>query len=361
MTNSVWPQDAFLEPDVPIHDRTIDVVTCFVALPSKPKEKWNEVYALIHDAATNVAEQYKLPLKCIRAVDIVSSGMIHPEIWRLIRTADIIICDVTGHNGNVILELGVAAAWRRRENVIILRDEEDDKDHLFDIIPARHLHYRLSYHGIQKLADDLTSVIIDALATYPFQEPNIPSVILPFEAKLTDGKDNPALYTEDITFRRMREDCLEFGSPLNYRHSWMSLGNLKARNVHVKATLKMTLSASNPNLLPFMGIMVRGSSYFSNFGHLVLIRPTGKIALTVRNSETGEGQDHLLGTVPQYDIHAPTDFVILINDDIIKISINGQSAERRIGDLGHVFTRGRILFIAGFCRVGVSNISVNEL
>lgn len=72
-----------------------------------------------------VGKSMGVDVKCFRADHIASSGIIHPEIWKALRTADFIICDVSGHNGNVMLELGVAAAWRRKEHVIILRDKND--------------------------------------------------------------------------------------------------------------------------------------------------------------------------------------------------------------------------------------------
>jgi len=140
-----------------------------------------------------------------------------------------------------MLELGVAAAWRRKEHVIILRDKNDEKPRLFDINPPRHLEYEISFSGFQKLIRDLGVVVADVLASIPFQTPPRPSVALPFRASLTDGKDAPELYTEDITHRRMLSDCLEFGAPLNYRYSWMSLGDLRLSRVHVKAEIKVTL------------------------------------------------------------------------------------------------------------------------
>lgn len=361
MTNSVWPYDTHLEADVPVHNRSMDILTCFVALPSRPRERWDEIYSLIDDVVTQIAQSYHLPLRCIRAIDIVSTGMIHPEIWELVRTADIVVCDVTGHNGNVVLELGVAAAWRRKESVIILRDEDDEKEHLFDIMPARHLQYRISYHGIEKLAEDLQRLIMEIMTTYPFQQLAVPPFSLPFEAKLTDGKDDRRLYTEDITHRRMLSDCLEFGSPFNYRHCWMSLGNLKIPNVRVRADMKMTLDTSNPDLPPFMGIMVRSSSYFSNWGHLVHIRTNGVFALTVREADPSKWHDEPLGTVPNYDIRQNTHFDVSIDDRSIKATINGVTGEKELGQLGHVFTDGRILFIAGFSRVGISNIIAEAL
>ncbi len=358
MTNSVWPYDTYVEPDVPIHTEGIDEVNCFVALPSNPKERWDELYALIQDAWTEVRQRFGVPGDCIRAIDIVSSGVIHPEIWKGIKGAHIVICDVTGNNGNVILELGVAASWRRKENVIILRERNDEKEHLFDIMPARHLEYELSYHGIPKLMTDLRKVMVDILGTYPFHEPSIPPVVLPFEADLQDGRDVRELYTEDITNRRMISDSLEFGSPLVYRHSWMTVGNLRIQNVRVQADLKMTYLA--PNTDHFMGIMVRGLSYFSNYGHFAIVRPNGRVSLAGRGMD-GNLWEVPLDSIPDYDVGQFTHFDVSIDDKSISISVNGYGAIKKVSELPYLFTNGRIIFIAGWCLVGLRKVKVEPL
>jgi hypothetical protein len=89
-------------------------------------------------------------------------------IFQISLTTDFIVCDVSGQNGNIMLELGIAAAWRRKEHVIILRDRSDYKPRLFDLNPARHLEYEISFAGTKKLMEDLSSVILSALANIPF-------------------------------------------------------------------------------------------------------------------------------------------------------------------------------------------------
>jgi hypothetical protein len=359
MTNSIWPYDTFIEPRFPVKAPDIEPVTCFVAIPSRPERRWDDLFNLINQVCAGVGKGWSLPVKCLRAIDIASSGIIHPEIWREIRRAAIVICDVTGHNGNVILELGVAAAWRRKENVTILRDKNDDKDRLFDIIPARHIEYEISYSGLQKFASDLAAVMQEAFSNYPFQELTHRTITLPFSASLTDMGDNAALYTEDITHRRLLEDCLEFGAPLVYRHSWMCLDDLKLENVRVKAEMKLTLDGGLSDR--FFGIMVRGQSFFANQGHFVLIRDDGKFYLVVREDDMGKSHDEFLGQIPNYNIREFTRFEISIDKTSIDVSVNGHQVKKNLANLPYSWHTGRIFFIAGHCRVGIRNISVEEL
>ena len=259
-----------------------------------------------------------------------------------------------------MLELGVAAAWRRKEHVIILRDKNDEKQQLFDINPARHLEYEISFSGMQKLMSDLGEAVAKVLATIPFQTPPRHSVVLPFSTSLTDGKDAPELYTEDFTHRRMLPDCLEFGAPLNYRYSWMSLGDLRLSKVHVKAEIKMTLD-NKPAHDPFMGIMLRGQHYFANFGHLIFVRQDGTVYLTLIEDERGKYHDEPLEKIADFDMRQFTCFDIAMDDKNLKIKVNNLDVSKKLIELPYVFSAGRIIFIAGYCRVGIRNIEVEEI
>jgi len=360
MSSSVWPYDTFLEPEPPIYDKSIGSITCFVASPFEPNKRWDDLFNLIQAVTKEVGKSMGVVVKCFRADHIASSGIIHPEIWKALRSADFIICDVSGQNGNVMLELGIASAWRRKEHVIILRDKNDEKPRLFDINPFRHLEYDISFSGIQKLMRDLGKVVADVLATIPFQTPSRRQVALPFHASLTDGKDAPELYTEDFTHRRMLSDCLEFGTPLIYRYSWMSLSDLRLSKVHVKAEIKMTLD-NKPAHDPFMGIMVRGQHYFANKGHLIFVRQDGTVYLTLIEDESGKYHDEPLGKIADFDMRLFASFDIAMNDDVLKIKVNNFDVSEKLTELPYVFSAGRVIFIAGYCRVGIRNIVVEEI
>lgn len=360
MSLSVWPYDTFLEPKPPIDDRSIGTVTCFVATPFEPKKRWDDLFNLVQDVTRDVGNSMGVNIQCHRADHIASSGIIHPEIWKALLVSDFIICDVTGQNGNVMLELGIAAAWRKKEHVIILRDKSDEKSHLFDINPARHLEYDISFSGIRKIKRDLSTVIADVLATFPSESAKRLSVTLPFRVSLTDGKDAPELYTESITHRRLLPDCLEFGAPLNYRYSWMSLGDLVLSKVHVKAEMKMTLTSPSDSYKPFMGVMVRGQHYFANFGHLIFVRQDGAF-LTMRENDLGNYHDEPIGEIRDFDMNHFTSFDIMMDDKVLNININNLHVEKQLKQLPYVFSGGRIIFIAGYCRIGIRNIEISEL
>jgi hypothetical protein len=357
MSMSVWPHDTFLTPKRPI-GKDLGVITCFVASPFEPRKRWDDLFQLVSSVAQQIGRQNGVEIKCQRSDNIASAGIIHPEIWQALRSADFVVCDVTGRNGNVVLELGIAAAWRRKEHVIILRESTDSQPHLFDINPARHLEYEVSFSGMQKLASELGKVIVDVLASLPFEDLEPAPMTLPFRAGLTDGRDAPELHTEDITHRRLLSDCLEFGSPLVYRYSWMSLGGSSLKSVRVKAEMRLTFT-NYAN--PFMGIMIRGQSYFANFGHLVFVRQDGTIYLNVREDDAGNNHDEPLGKINGFDIRSFVRFEVAVDDEKLTACVNSVQATKRLADLPYVFSAGRVVFIAGHCRVGLRNVEVEAL
>jgi hypothetical protein len=148
--------------------------------------------------------------RCRRAVDIVSAGVIHPEIWQDIRTADLVIADITGRNGNVMFELGVASAWLDKDRVIIIREDNPEEGWLFDINPARQIAYTRSPTGFAHLMSRLGMLIQEAIARAPFMQQPTTSLSIPLTLDLTIENHCKALWglsggaQANIAGRRLR-------------------------------------------------------------------------------------------------------------------------------------------------------------
>ena len=150
MAHSIWPHDVAQEHHAPL--KPLGNLTCFLISPFQPKVRFDDLFELVNGVCQGIKRSLGLDeFVCKRADHITSAGVIQPEIWEQIKSADIIIADVSGQNGNVMIELGVAAAWRRKEHVIILREESSDEKHLFDINPARHIEYTRTATGFDLL------------------------------------------------------------------------------------------------------------------------------------------------------------------------------------------------------------------
>jgi len=94
----------------------------------------------VQDACTKVGQSFGAKIECIRADKIGGGGTIHADIWAYIALADVLVFDLTGLNGNVLVELGVAAAMRSQDSVILLRDRADPDA----IFPDEPVSYRAS-------------------------------------------------------------------------------------------------------------------------------------------------------------------------------------------------------------------------
>lgn len=239
MAQSIWPRDTAVEPHSPL--KPVGELTCFVISPFQPKPRFDDLFDLVNAVCQEIKTTLQLDsLSCVRSDTITSAGLIHPEIWQQIKQADIIVADVSGQNGNVMLELGVAAAWRNKEQVIILREENPEEKHLFDINPARHIEYARTASGFEVLKNKLRQTMFDAVAAAPFEDITTSSAHLPVLASLDNGQDCPDLLVPSPSHRRMLKDCLEFGSLYSFPRSWLAIANLKVRNVSFGAELRFT-------------------------------------------------------------------------------------------------------------------------
>jgi hypothetical protein len=251
MMQSIWPYD-HARQDSYGTDKALDELWCFVICPAKPPAYWDDLFALINGLCAQLGKGMGVRFRCRRAVDIVSAGIIHPEIWQDIRTADLVIADITGLNGNVVFELGVAAAWLDKDRVIIIREDNSEEPRLFDINTARQIGYtRSTPSGFMNLMSKLGALIQETVARAPFKQEPATNLAIPLALDLTTESDCRTLWGLSGAHRRILPGVgFEFGSRYNFRYGWVSVGNLIVRNVRVKGELRFTSPVSNPPYLP---------------------------------------------------------------------------------------------------------------
>ncbi|MCW5982107.1 MAG: hypothetical protein KIT09_28735 [Bryobacteraceae bacterium] len=262
MSESVWPYD-HARDDSYAAEKALGELWCFVICPATPPEYWDELFELISGVCEEIAKGMGVALRCRRAVDVVSAGIIHPEIWRDIRAADLVIADITGCNGNVMFELGVASAWLDKDRVIIIREDRVEEPRLFDINPARQVGYTRSPLGSSKLASKLASLVQDGIARAPFErEPQV-ELSLPAVLDLTKEADCRSLWGPSGAHRRILDnDGLEFGSLYSFRYGWVSVGNLIARKIRVKGEFRFRSPRRDTSYPPWIGVMLRSQGVF---------------------------------------------------------------------------------------------------
>ena len=111
-------------------------------------------------------------LKCVRADEIVHSGMIDLPMYEQLLTADVVIADLSTSNKNAFYELGVRHALRPYTTIVIA--EDGIKVFPFDINHVvvrqyRHMGEDIGYTEVMRFREELTAAITKILATEPRQ------------------------------------------------------------------------------------------------------------------------------------------------------------------------------------------------
>jgi hypothetical protein len=114
-------------------------LTCGLVMPISAidgctAEHWSDVKTILTEAVESIVEP-KFTVKLVSDADDV--GVIQKRIVQNIYMSDIIVCDVSGKNPNVMFELGMRLAFDRP--TVIVKD--DKTDYSFDTSIIEHISY----------------------------------------------------------------------------------------------------------------------------------------------------------------------------------------------------------------------------
>jgi len=155
-------------------DPTAESGTCFVVMGFGKKTDFetgrvldlDQSYINLIKPAVEVAG-----LKCIRADEIVHSGLIDVPMYEQLLKADIVVADISTSNRNAVYELGVRHALRPYTTVVIA-EEQMMKSPFFDlnhivIRQYRHLGEDIGVSEMKRFTSDLTRAIKEIMAREP--------------------------------------------------------------------------------------------------------------------------------------------------------------------------------------------------
>src|SRR6266566_6083617 len=97
-----------------------------------PSEHWAEVKSIITESVEGI-EVPKFAVKLVSDADDV--GVIQKRIVQNVYSADVVVCDVSGKNPNVMFELGMRLAFDKP--TVIIKD--DKTDYAFDTGIIEHI------------------------------------------------------------------------------------------------------------------------------------------------------------------------------------------------------------------------------
>jgi tetratricopeptide (TPR) repeat protein len=126
----------------------------FVIMPFH--EDFDDVYHIIKDSGHQVERDRSVTISTLRADEITEPGRISLQVTESIKSADLIIADITGNNPNVMYELGYAHALEK--TVVLLT--QSVKDSPFDVKDFRQVTYERS-----KLLRDCRPRLIAAITS----------------------------------------------------------------------------------------------------------------------------------------------------------------------------------------------------
>ena len=117
-----------------------------------PKEHWKEVLNILVEAISETEFEARL------VSDDVAIGLIHERIVNNIYNDEIVVCDVSSKNPNVMFELGLRLAFDKP--TIIIKDEKTG--YSFDTGVIEHLNYpsSLRFNSIVDFKKELVKKII---------------------------------------------------------------------------------------------------------------------------------------------------------------------------------------------------------
>lgn len=121
---------------------------------------WDSVREILDDVVTDFKNKYHdIQVNCqIVSENADHQNIIQKNIVQNIYNSDLVICDVSSKNPNVMFELGIRLAFDKK--IILIKDDETGYN--FDTSPIKHLEYvkDLSYIEIKNFKELLLNEIV---------------------------------------------------------------------------------------------------------------------------------------------------------------------------------------------------------
>src|SRR4028118_979534 len=213
---------------------------CFVIMPISDVEGYEaghfgRVYEHIIKPACKIAG-----FRTVRADEVQVTNYIVIDILRKILDADMVICDLSGINPNVLYELGIRQAFNLP--VTLIKDSKTSR--VFDIQGLRYIEYDESLR-IDKIEDAVANIGNTLKNTSTLDENEVNSLVQllgvkPAKLPSIEISDDTGLLLNainDIGARLSRLEEYTFQSPLKR--------NLKTRNVSPSPTLTVPVAFTN--------------------------------------------------------------------------------------------------------------------
>ena len=183
-------------------------VSCGLVMPISAMdgcsaEHWSEVKSIVTEAV-EIIPDFKFTVRLVSDADDV--GVIQKRIVQNVYSSDIIVCDVSGKNPNVMFELGLRLAFDKP--TIIIKD--DKTDYTFDTGIIEHIGYPrdLRFNRIVAFKSALAEKV---LATYRIatKDPNHSTFLKNFGKFHVAGLSEDIVPADKLVFEMLQDMQLE--------------------------------------------------------------------------------------------------------------------------------------------------------
>ena len=151
-------KDELLQKGSEENKLTCGLIMPISAIDGCSAEHWAEVKGIVSEAVASIGE-YAFSVRLVSDQD--DAGVIQKRIVQNVYNSDIVICDVSCKNPNVMFELGMRLAFDKP--TVIIKD--DGTDYSFDTGVIEHLNYPRDLR-FSKIVNFKTALAEKVVATY---------------------------------------------------------------------------------------------------------------------------------------------------------------------------------------------------
>ena len=340
--SEIWPFDV-QQRLVFAPKESIRPFKCILLMPFE--SRFNQVADLIHATVEMVFDglrkDFQVQAPHVERLDwVVSTGVIQDQLWRRVAAADLVFCDLTGHNPNVMFEAGVCAAWLPVQKVIFIRDYFFKLQAPFDLAPVRYLEYSLTSEGVPGFVYKIEKHVREAVVAFPDDLGSPPFVTFPLDIDFRGNRDDLRLYTPYLAHRRAIDDTLEFGSVINYAQSWATVGKEPLSTFEVQFSARFCLPIRGDRSI---NLGLRSHHYYAPYGHIFYLNADGKVVLTQPDDSKPNGyEDLVLREATEIDQQAFHDFRARFSAEVLEVEVDGFSRTFDVAKMPKVLGPGLI-------------------
>jgi hypothetical protein len=361
----IWPHDT-LRRATYASDESLRPFHCVMLTPfDSPRfeDLARELERIVRDYTERVLPTVQIGPAIVERLDWVNAaGTIQHQIWDRISKADLIFCDLTGQNPNVMFEAGVCAGWKRVEQVIFIRDAFYRPDQPFDIAPFRYVKYRMTTDGLPVFEETLKQLVVDVVIRFPDRDHGSESaaVDLPLEIDFSGNRDDRRLVTPPLAHRRVRDGLFEFGSLWSYPHSWATIGRIPF------STFKLQFVARFAKLHPnkergFIGVGFRSHNVLVPFCHVVYLNRDGRVIMAQPDDAESEGYRDIDLRDPQaMQLQTDHHFTIALTDTTLTVDVDDCHRQFPVADMPKLLSPGPIRLQSHLAWMGIRHLSLSS-